>query len=155
MGTFTYCFKWIIFINENTYHQLVVCCLPTPFLHYGCVGLPCSVANPHVVHTAGQQGYHSNGIRQQIQRRQSYGHMCAVKHLNVCVFASTLCKYDFRKGNLFVLSWVRVLCLGSVSSVVFKGGSGLCSIVLFCRLGRCFVTMLLYIVVRLVFCLVL
>ena len=77
--------------------------------------------------------------------------------LNVCVFASTLCKYDFRKGNIFVLSWVRVrrLCLGSVSSVVFKCGGGLCSIVLFCCFGRCFVTMLLYIVVRLVFCLVL
>ena len=23
----------------------------------------------------------------------------------VCVFASTLCKYDLRKDNLFVLSW--------------------------------------------------
>ena len=26
----------------------------------------------------------------------------------VGVFASTLCKYDLKKGNLFVLSWVRV-----------------------------------------------
>ena len=25
-----------------------------------------------------------------------------------CVLASTLCKYDLRKGDLFVLSWVRV-----------------------------------------------
>ena len=24
------------------------------------------------------------------------------------VFASTLCKYDLRKGDLFVLSWARV-----------------------------------------------
>ena len=24
-----------------------------------------------------------------------------------CVLASTLCKYDFRKGDLFVLSWAR------------------------------------------------
>ena len=23
----------------------------------------------------------------------------------VCVFTSTLCKYDLRKGDLFVLSW--------------------------------------------------
>ena len=25
-----------------------------------------------------------------------------------CVLASTLCKYDLRKGDLFVLSWARV-----------------------------------------------
>ena len=25
-----------------------------------------------------------------------------------CVLASTLCKYDLRKGYLFVLSWARV-----------------------------------------------
>ena len=25
-----------------------------------------------------------------------------------CDLASTLCKYDLRKGNLFVLSWARV-----------------------------------------------
>ena len=25
-----------------------------------------------------------------------------------CDLASTLCKYDLRKGDLFVLSWVRV-----------------------------------------------
>ena len=25
-----------------------------------------------------------------------------------CDLASTFCKYDFRKGDLFVLSWVRV-----------------------------------------------
>ena len=24
---------------------------------------------------------------------------------DVCVLASTLCKYDLRKGDLFVLSW--------------------------------------------------
>ena len=27
---------------------------------------------------------------------------------NGCVLASTLCKYDLRKGDLFVLSWARV-----------------------------------------------
>ena len=25
-----------------------------------------------------------------------------------CVLTSTLCKYDLRKGDLFVLSWARV-----------------------------------------------
>ena len=53
------------------------------------------------------------------------------------VFASTLCKYDLRNGDLFVLSWamVRRVCLESVSSVVFKCGSGVCSILLFCDYG--------------------
>ena len=34
------------------------------------------------------------------------------------VLASTLCKYDLRKGDLFVLSWTRVLRVmqGSISS---------------------------------------
>ena len=27
-----------------------------------------------------------------------------------CDLASTLCKYDLRKGDLFVLSWARVSC---------------------------------------------
>ena len=35
-----------------------------------------------------------------------------------CVLASTLCRYERRKGDLFVLSWARVrrVCRGSVSS---------------------------------------
>ena len=41
-----------------------------------------------------------------------------------CVFM--LCKFDLRKGDLFVLSSARVqrVCLGSVSSVVFVGDGG-------------------------------
>ena len=31
------------------------------------------------------------------------GHSC-----DGCVLAPTLCKYDLRKGDLFVLSWARV-----------------------------------------------
>ena len=27
---------------------------------------------------------------------------------DICVLASNLCKYDLRKGDLFVLSWARV-----------------------------------------------
>ena len=35
-----------------------------------------------------------------------------------CVLSSTLCKYDLRKGDLFVLSWARVRRVrrGSISS---------------------------------------
>ena len=34
-----------------------------------------------------------------------------------CVLASSLCKYDLRKGDLFVLSWARVrrVMRGSIS----------------------------------------
>ena len=37
-----------------------------------------------------------------------------------CVLASTLCKYDLRKGDLFVLSWARVRRVrrGSLSTYV-------------------------------------
>ena len=37
----------------------------------------------------------------------------------VCDLASSFCKYDFRKGDLFVLSWARVrqVSRGSISLV--------------------------------------
>ena len=41
-----------------------------------------------------------------------------------CVLASTLCKYDLRKGDLFVLSWARVRRVrrGSISSELLVCG---------------------------------
>ena len=46
--------------------------------------------------------------------------------------ASTLCKYDFRKGDLFVLSWARVrrVMRGRISSEVLMCGGGVRSILL-------------------------
>ena len=38
-----------------------------------------------------------------------------------CVLASTLCKYDLRKGDLFVLSWARVRLYEVPLSCVFVG----------------------------------
>ena len=40
-----------------------------------------------------------------------------------CVFALTLCKYDLRKEDLFVLSWARVRRVrrGSLSQVLMCG----------------------------------
>ena len=35
-----------------------------------------------------------------------------------CVLVSTLCKYDLRKGDLFVLSWARVPVCGGVRSIL-------------------------------------
>ena len=47
-----------------------------------------------------------------------------------CVLASTLCKYDLGKGDLFVPSWVRVRRVrrGSLSSELLVCGGGVCSI---------------------------
>ena len=44
--------------------------------------------------------------------------------------ASTLCKYDLRKGDLFVLSWARVRRVrrGSISSELLMYGGGVHSI---------------------------
>ena len=49
-----------------------------------------------------------------------------------CVLASTLCKYDLRKGDLFVLSWARVRRVrrGSLSSELLICGGGERSILL-------------------------
>ena len=43
-----------------------------------------------------------------------------------CVLASTLCKYDLRKGDLFVLRWARVRRVrrGSLSSELLVCGGG-------------------------------
>ena len=43
-----------------------------------------------------------------------------------CVLASTLCKYDLRKGDLFVLSWARVRRVrrGRLSSELLMCGGG-------------------------------
>ena len=45
-------------------------------------------------------------------------------------WASTLCKYDLRKGDLFVLSWTRVRRMkrGSLSSELLVCGGGVRSI---------------------------
>ena len=49
-----------------------------------------------------------------------------------CVLASTLCKYDLRKGDLFVLSWARLRCVrrGTFSSELLMCGGGVRSILL-------------------------
>ena len=49
-----------------------------------------------------------------------------------CVLASTLCKYDLRKGDLVVLSWAweRRWRRGSISSELLMCGRGVRSILL-------------------------
>ena len=59
-----------------------------------------------------------------------------------CVLASTLCKYDLRKGYMFVLSWARVLRVwrGSLSSELLMCGGGVRSILLLSLVARCLET---------------
>ena len=56
--------------------------------------------------------------------------------------ASTLCKYDLRKGDLFVLSWARVRRVrrGSLSSELLMCGGGVRSILLLPLVARCIET---------------
>ena len=55
---------------------------------------------------------------------------------DVCVLASSLCKYDLRKGDLFVLSWARVR-RGSISSELLVCGGDVRSILLLPLVARC------------------
>ena len=76
--------------------------------------------NPYIP-PSGQQLHHSSGVCPQIQGRPCGVYVGAVGEMRWCVWvlqrghssdecnlASTLCKYDLRKGDLFVLSWTRV-----------------------------------------------
>ena len=55
-----------------------------------------------------------------------------------CELALTLCKYDLRKGDLFVMSWARVQRVrrGSVSSRLIMCGGGERSILLLPLVAR-------------------
>ena len=55
-----------------------------------------------------------------------------------CDLASTLCKYDLRKGDLFVLGWARLRRVrrGSISSELLIYGGGVHSIVLLPLVAR-------------------
>ena len=56
-----------------------------------------------------------------------------------CDLAATLCKYDLRKGVLFVLSWARVRRVrrGSISSELLMCAGGVRSILLLPLVARC------------------
>ena len=56
-----------------------------------------------------------------------------------CDLASTLCKYDLRKKDLFVLSWARVRRVrwGSICSELIMCGGGVRSILLLLLVAKC------------------
>ena len=55
-----------------------------------------------------------------------------------CDLASTLCKYDLRKGDLFILSWARVrrVRYGSIYSELLMCGGGVRSILILRLVAR-------------------
>ena len=59
-----------------------------------------------------------------------------------CVLASTLCKYDLRMGDLFVLSWARVRRVRreSLSSELLMCGGSAHNILLLHLVARCLET---------------
>ena len=59
-----------------------------------------------------------------------------------CNLASALCKYDLRKGDLFVLGWARVQRVRrcSISSELLMCGGGVHSILLLSLVARCLET---------------
>ena len=59
-----------------------------------------------------------------------------------CDLSSTLCKYDLRKVNLFVLSWawVRQVRRGSISSEPLMCGEGVLIMLLLPLVARCLET---------------
>ena len=56
-----------------------------------------------------------------------------------CDLASTLCKYDLRKGDLLVLCWARVRRVrqGSISSELLMCGGDVRSMLLLPLVARC------------------
>ena len=132
----------------------VVYPLPWPLL---VGGVRCSRlwSTSQLLRPSGQQCSHSGGVCPQIQGRQCGAYVGAVEEMCVvcvdvtelcytvnCVLASTLCKYDLWKGDLFVLSWARVRRVrrGSISSELLVCGGGVRSILLLPLVARCLET---------------
>ena len=61
-----------------------------------------------------------------------------------CDLTSTLCKYDLRKGDLFVLRWSRVRRV-NISSELLMCGEGVRTILLLPLVARCLETIDVYI----------
>ena len=76
----------------------------------------------------------------QLKSGVDLGCECYRGHIgDVCNLA---CKYDLRKGDLFVLSWARVRQVrrGSISSELLMCGGGVRSILLLSPVARCLET---------------
>ena len=95
-----------------------------------------------------QQCSHTGGVCVHKSRVDNVEEICVVWVLqrghsgDGCDLAPTLCKYDLRKGDLFVLNWARVRRVrrGSIFSELLMCGGGVRSILLLPLVARCLET---------------
>ena len=107
----------------------------------GAVGLNSAVTPAGSVHKS--RG--DNVVRMWVQFKRCVSCVCVSQrehNRDGCDLASTFCKYDLRKGDLFVLSWARVRRMrrGSISSELLMCGGGVRSILLLPLVARCLET---------------
>ena len=146
---------WAIWLNPLVRCCLLLLfCLPTPLTLVcgGCPIIPFLVHRP-VYPFIWPQLHHSSGVCPQIQVWQCGALWVKLKRWCVssvwvlqkghsddgCDLPSTLCNYDLRKGDLFVLSWARVqrVSRGCISSGLLMCGGVVCSILLLPLVARC------------------
>ena len=136
-------------MNLPIHVVVVVYPIPWPLL---VGGVRCSRlwSTSLLLRPSGQQCSHSGGVCPQIQGWQCSAYVGAVEEMmcvvcvNVtvgdgCDLAPTLCKYNLRKGDLFVLSWARMrrVTRRSISSELIMCGGGVRSILLLPLVARC------------------
>ena len=127
-------------------HKTCCCCLPTPMtLASGGFRSSPLWSTSQLLRPAGQQCSYSGGICRQIHGWQCVLCMWALQRGHSgdgCALALTLCKYDLRKCDLFVLSWARVrrVRMRSISSELLICGGGVRSILLLPLVARCIET---------------
>ena len=139
----------IFLYNLLTWLKLLVlsccCCLPTPMtlasggssMFMLVVHQPASLASSAVTPAGSvHKSRGDNVVRMWMQLKRWCGSCVWMLQRGL---ASTLCKYDLRKGDLFVLSWARVRQVrrGSLSSELLVCGGGVRSILLLPLVARC------------------
>ena len=130
------------------------CCLPTPMtLASGGVRSSRMWSTSQLLCPSGHQFRPSSGVCPDFQGWQCGAYVGKVEEMMMlcmwvlqrahcgdgCDLASTLCKYDFREGDSFVLSWasVRRVRRVSISSELQMCDGGVHSILLLPLVARC------------------
>ena len=127
----------------------VCCCLPTPLTLVCGVSpiIPLLVQQPAYPSITPARSVHKsrgdNGVCMWVQLKRWCVWVLQRGHSgDMCDLALTLCKYDLRKGDLFVLSCARVCRArqGSISSELLMCGVGVLSILVLLLVDRCIET---------------
>ena len=124
-------------------HVVVVYPLPWPLLVGGSPMIALVVHQPAYPSITSAGSAHKSVVRMWVQlKRWCVSCVWMLQSGDGCVLASTSCKYDLRKGDLFVLSWARMrrVMRGSISSELLMCGGGVRSILLLPLVVRCIET---------------